>query len=363
MPSRASCRPWWTGSSPVSRSRPTSPGTTRRWRWRSRAISTPAAVVYDCMDELSAFAGAPPGLRAGRAGAAGRAPTSCSPAGRACTRRSGGCTRTSTRFRAASTSRISRGRASSGRIPPIRPRSAGRGSGFFGVIDERLDIELVAGAAAAAARLAVRDHRTGRQDRSGDAAEGAPTSTTSGAKSYDELPDYIAGWDVALLPFARNESTRFISPTKTPEYLAAGRPVVSTSIRDVVRPYGDLGLARIADTADETSSRRSSAALAEPDERPAVGGRRVPGRHVVGLDVGEHVAPGRGRAAAEPSASTAGEHAVAQDRDRDTDRRCGGDSVIPGRDASMFDYLVVGAGFAGCGHRRAAGGRAPARKC
>lgn len=69
-----------------------------------------------------------------------------------------------------------------------------------------------------------------------------------GGKAYKELPAYLAGWDVALLPFARNESTRFISPTKTPEYLAAGRPVVSTSIRDVVRPYGETGLVRIADT-------------------------------------------------------------------------------------------------------------------
>ena len=58
-----------------------------------------------------------------------------------------------------------------------------------------------------------------------------------GAKRYTDLPHYIANWDVALLPFARNESTRFISPTKTPEYLAAGRPVVSTSIADVVEPY------------------------------------------------------------------------------------------------------------------------------
>src|SRR2546421_2164534 len=62
-----------------------------------------------------------------------------------------------------------------------------------------------------------------------------------------ELPSYLAGWDVALLLFARNEATRFISPTKTPEYMAAGKPVVSTSIRDVVRPYGQQGLVRIAD--------------------------------------------------------------------------------------------------------------------
>ena len=72
-----------------------------------------------------------------------------------------------------------------------------------------------------------------------------------GPKSYAELPAYIAGWDVAMLPFARNEATRFISPTKTPEYLAAGKPVVSTSIRDVVRPYGEQGLVRIADTVED----------------------------------------------------------------------------------------------------------------
>jgi UDP-galactopyranose mutase len=72
-----------------------------------------------------------------------------------------------------------------------------------------------------------------------------------GAKSYDELPKYIAGWDVALLPFAINDATRYISPTKTPEYLAAGKPVVSTPITDVIRPYGQLDLVRIAGTAEE----------------------------------------------------------------------------------------------------------------
>ncbi len=72
-----------------------------------------------------------------------------------------------------------------------------------------------------------------------------------GGKSYQELPAYVASWDVAMLPFAKNPSTRFISPTKTPEYLAAGRPVVSTSIRDVVQPYKEEGLVNIADTAEE----------------------------------------------------------------------------------------------------------------
>jgi UDP-galactopyranose mutase len=84
-------------------------------------------------------------------------------------------------------------------------------------------------------------------------------------KSYPELPKYLSGWDVALLLFAMNESTRFISPTKTPEYLAAGKPVVSTPIRDVVRPYGDEGLVHIA--ADVAGMEEAiSKALAERDD-------------------------------------------------------------------------------------------------
>jgi len=72
-----------------------------------------------------------------------------------------------------------------------------------------------------------------------------------GGKRYEELPTYLSGWDIAIMPFALNEATRFISPTKTPEFLAAGKPVISTSIADVVEPYGNKGLVAIADTADE----------------------------------------------------------------------------------------------------------------
>jgi glycosyltransferase involved in cell wall biosynthesis len=71
-----------------------------------------------------------------------------------------------------------------------------------------------------------------------------------GGKPYSALPDYLAHWDVGVMPFALNESTRFISPTKTPEFLAAGVPVVSTAIRDVVRPYGEKGMVAIAEDAD-----------------------------------------------------------------------------------------------------------------
>lgn len=122
--------------------------------------------------------------------------------------------------------------------------------GFFGVVDERMDLDLLAEIAEARPewQLVI----------IGPVVKIDPNSLPQfpnihylGGKSYQELPRYVAGWDVALLPFARNESTRFISPTKTPEYLAAGKPVVSTSIRDVVRPYGEQGLVKIADTVEE----------------------------------------------------------------------------------------------------------------
>jgi len=137
--------------------------------------------------------------------------------------------------------------------------------GFFGVIDERMDIDLLSGIAKA------------RPDWHlviiGPVVKIDPTILPRqenihylGSKSYQDLPAYIADWDVALLPFARNESTRFISPTKTPEYLAAGKPVVSTSIRDVVRPYGQLGLVQIADTVTEFVAAVEAAMNQNPDK-------------------------------------------------------------------------------------------------
>lgn len=125
--------------------------------------------------------------------------------------------------------------------------------GFFGVIDERMDIELVG--ELAEMRPDLQFVMIGPVVKIDPAdLPHMPNIHYLGGKSYDELPEYLAGWDVAILPFARNDSTRFISPTKTPEYLAAGKPVVSTSIRDVVQPYGRDGLAWIADTAGEFSA-------------------------------------------------------------------------------------------------------------
>lgn len=127
---------------------------------------------------------------------------------------------------------------------------SGKKLGFFGVIDERMDIELLDGVA----KL--------RPDWNlmiiGPVVKIDPASLPKhanihylGKRDYKELPQYIAGWDLAFLPFARNNSTRMISPTKTPEYLAAGRPVVSTPIRDVIRPYAHEKLVHIASTPEQ----------------------------------------------------------------------------------------------------------------
>jgi UDP-galactopyranose mutase len=146
--------------------------------------------------------------------------------------------------------------------------------GFYGVIDERFDTELLDKAAemrpdwsfvmvGPVVKIAEED------------LPRRPNIHYLGPKTYAQLPSYLSGWDVALMPFAMNESTQFISPTKTPEYLAGGKPVVSTPIKDVVRHYGQLEGVLIADDAEsfvaacekalDLSARPESGWLAEAD--------------------------------------------------------------------------------------------------
>ena len=122
--------------------------------------------------------------------------------------------------------------------------------GFYGVIDERFDTALLD--EAAQMRPDWSFVMVGPVVKISD--EDLPKRHNIhylGSKTYDQLPAYLSGWDVALMPFAMNESTEFISPTKTPEYLAGGKPVVSTPIKDVVRHYGQLEGVKIASTAEE----------------------------------------------------------------------------------------------------------------
>ena len=122
--------------------------------------------------------------------------------------------------------------------------------GFYGVIDERFDIDLI--------REAAEQKPKWHFVLIGPIVKIDPVTLPRfanihylGGKSYGELPVYLQGWDIALVPFLLNESTRFISPTKTPEYLAGGKPVISTAIQDVVYPYGAEGLVHIVKNAAE----------------------------------------------------------------------------------------------------------------
>ncbi|NDJ22055.1 UDP-galactopyranose mutase [Nostoc sp. B(2019)] len=223
------------------------------WYYTPMAIAftrhlQPQAVVYDCMDELSAFQGASPTLKNYEAELFSRADLVFT----------GGQSLYESKVNQhpnvyafpSSVDVAHFGQARNLQEPADQAHIPHPRLGFFGVIDERMDIELLAGIAQA------------RPDWHlviiGPVVKIDPATLPQhenihylGGRDYKQLPAYLAGWDLAMLPFARNESTRFISPTKTPEYLAAGRPVVSTSIRDVVRPYGESKLVRIADTVDE----------------------------------------------------------------------------------------------------------------
>ena len=225
---------------------------------------SPLAVVYDCMDQLSAFKNAPPSLTS-------RERELFSTADVVFT---GGHALYEAKKQQHPNvhpfpSSVDVPHFAKARVPQHDPEDqrpiAGPRLGFFGVIDERMDLELLAGVASARPDWQLVMLGPVVKIDPADLPK-APNIHYLGGKSYGELPGYIAGWDVALLPFARNESTQFISPTKTPEYLAAGKPVVSTSIRDVVRPYQRLGLVRIADAVDEFVQ-ACEEAMAEPTGR------------------------------------------------------------------------------------------------
>jgi UDP-galactopyranose mutase len=220
----------------------------------------PRATVYDCMDELSAFKGASPLLRGLESELMSRADLVFTGGRSLYEAKRDKHPRIYPFPSSIDAEHFGRAREIT-EEPEDQAPIPGPRLGFFGVIDERLDIELLD--AVASLRPDWQFVMIGPVVKIDPAALPRRANIHYlGMKSYEELPAYLSGWDVALLPFARNESTRFISPTKTPEYLAAGRPVVSTSIRDVVRPYGQERLARIADTPAEFVE-ACEAALAE----------------------------------------------------------------------------------------------------
>jgi UDP-galactopyranose mutase len=222
-----------------------------------------SAIVYDNMDELSAFRGASPAMLANEEELLARADLVFT---------GGFSLYEAKRHRhpdvrpfpsSVDTSHFAAARDYRGSVPSDQVSIPGPRLGFFGVIDERFDVSLLEGMSVL------------RPDWQfvmiGPVVKIDPGILPRrsnihwlGRKSYDELPAYLAGWDVGLMPFARNEATRFISPTKTPEFLAAGVPVISSPIADVVRPYGEKRLVRIAETPQEFVA-CAQAALADRD--------------------------------------------------------------------------------------------------
>ncbi len=212
---------------------------------------------------------------------------------------------------------------------PLDQRSLPRPRlGYYGVVDERIDLDLIAGIADA--------HPDWALVIVGPIVKIDPATLPRrnniaylGAKDYAQLPSYLSGWDVAIMPFALNEATRFISPTKTPEYLAGGRPVVSTAITDVKRQYGHLDGVKIAD---------DPAAFIDACEQamtPAEGWLDQADQALAGLswdrtteEMSRLIAAARSRRAART--------AVAQTA-----------KPVPRAPARRYDYLIVGAGFAG----------------
>jgi UDP-galactopyranose mutase len=225
-------------------------------------------VIYDCMDELSAFRGAPPQLTA-RESELLRAADVVFTGGHSLYEAKRAKHRNVYPF--PSSVDVAHFRAARDLVesPPDQRHIAGPRLGFYGVLDERFDVDLVA--QVAGMRPSWQFVFIGPVVKIDPATlPRAANIHYLGPKQYDELPAYLAGWDVAIMPFAVNESTRYISPTKTPEFLAAGRPVVSTPITDVIRAYGDCPMVRIA--ADAAAFvHATEQALADATDRQALG--------------------------------------------------------------------------------------------
>ncbi|MGG5820654.1 glycosyltransferase family 1 protein [Falsiroseomonas sp. HW251] len=204
-------------------------------------------VVYDCMDELSAFRGAPPQMLEMERRLLARADLVFT-GGRSLYEAKRG-KHPSVHCFPSSIDAAHFGQAR-GELPePGELRAIPRPRlGFFGVVDERMDLELVAELAALRPDWSLCMIGPIAKIDPGSLPQ-APNLHWLGGRSYRDLPRHLAHWDVGIMPFAINESTRFISPTKTPEFLAAGLPVVSTAVTDVVRDYGDAGLVSIAQDA------------------------------------------------------------------------------------------------------------------
>ena len=222
-------------------------------------------VVFDSMDELSAFKGAPPELLSLEEEMMGRADVVFT---------GGHSLYEAKKHRhhdihafpsSIDTKHFARGRSAEREEPEDQAAIPHPRLGFFGVVDERFDIDLLRDVAAAKPDWQFVMIGPVVKIDPADLPKGDNIHWLGG-RDYKRLPDYIGGWDIGFMPFALNESTRFISPTKTPEFLAAGLAVVSTPIHDVIRSYGDGNYVEIAN--DAASVVKSAEELMAMDRGP-----------------------------------------------------------------------------------------------
>jgi UDP-galactopyranose mutase len=226
----------------------------------------PKAVVYDCMDELSAFRNAPKQLLQRESALLKVADVVFT---------GGPSLYKSKRERHSNVhcfpSSVDAAHFSQAQDPaidhPLQRELPHPRIGFFGVIDERIDLQMLG--EAAKARPDWQFIMVGPHVKIDPASMPRPQNIHYfGQQAYADLPKFVAGWDVCMQPFALNEATRFISPTKTLEYMAAERPIVSTPITDVVEPYGNIvHIARDAQAFVESCERALSAQPSERDTR------------------------------------------------------------------------------------------------
>jgi len=207
----------------------------------------PALVIYDCMDELAAFKNAPKQLLQRESALLNIADlvfTGGPSLYQSKRERHGNAHCFSSSVDAKHFQKaLDRSYSHPEQEPLARPRL-----GFYGVIDERFDTDLIQQVAEARPEWQI--VLVGPVVKIDPA--NLPRATNihyMGQRTYEQLPQFLAGWDVCLLPFALNESTKFISPTKVLEYMAAELPSVSTPITDVKVPYGDV--VAIADTPEK----------------------------------------------------------------------------------------------------------------
>ena len=296
-----------------------------------------AAVVYDCMDELSNFKFAPERLKTLERDLFGLADVVFTGGYSLYEAKRSWHANIHPFPSSVDRPHFAQARAVGGDEPADQAALPHPRLGFYGVIDERMDLELLETLADAHPEWSIVMVGPVVKVDPKDLPR-RPNLHYLGGKSYADLPRYLAGWDVALMPFAINESTRFISPTKTPEYLAGGKPVVSTAVVDVIRHYGELEAVRVADdhkafVADCEAALR----MVETGD----GGAGQPWLDAVDTALAAlswDTTQARMAALVDKAVVERSQHRVAPVH---------GPAVTPAGRKAHYDYLIVGAGFAG----------------